>query len=70
MARRLPLIFLLWLGTDLYFYQAIQTLVNAGAFLSSYWLIDLLLMSGIIAAIFVRRGSRIQQTLIAWLIAR
>ena len=67
MARRLPLIFLLWLGTDLYFYQAIQTLVNAGAFLSSYWLIDLLLMGGIIAAIFVQRGSRIQQTLIAWL---
>src|ERR1700709_2059564 len=67
MAKRLPLIILLWLGTDLYFYQAVQVLLNSGMFLWCYWLIDLLLMSGIVAAIFVRRGSRPQQTLIAWL---
>ena len=67
MAKRLPLIILLWLGTDFYFYQAIRIFVNTDAFLWSYWLIDLLLMSGIVAVIFVRRGSRSQQTLIAWL---
>jgi hypothetical protein len=67
MAKRLPLIILLWLGTDLYFYQAVQTLVNSGALLWCYWLIDLLLMSGIIAVISARRGLRVQQTLIAWL---
>lgn len=67
MAKRLPLIILLWLGTDLYFYQVVQTLVSSGTLLWCYWLIDLLLMTGIIAAIFVRRGSRMQQTLIAWL---
>lgn len=61
------MIILLWLGTDFYFYQALQTLVNPGTFLWFYWLIDLLLMSGIVAVIFVRRGSRSQQTLIAWL---
>jgi len=67
MAKRLPLILLLWLGSDLYFYQAVRNLVNSSAFLWCYWLIDLLLMTGIVAVIFVRRGSRSQQTLIAWL---
>ena len=67
MAKRLPLIFLLWLATDVYFHQAVKTLVNSSAWSWGYWLIDLVLMSGIVAAIFVRRGSRLQQTLIAWL---
>ena len=67
MAKRLPLILLLWLAADAYFYQAVRTLVDPGAALWAYWLIDLLLMSGIVAAIYLRRGSRTQQTLIAWL---
>src|SRR4051812_47699465 len=67
MARRLPLIILLWLGADFYFYQAVQTLVSSDALLWCYWLIDLLLMGGIVAVIFVRRGSRLQQMLIEWL---
>src|ERR1700712_1081790 len=67
MAKRLPLIILLWLGTDFYFYQAVHILKNSNVFLWCYWLLDLLLMGGIAAVIFVRRGSRPQQTLIAWL---
>jgi predicted MPP superfamily phosphohydrolase len=67
MAKRLPLIVLLWLVSDLYFFQAIKTLTNSGIILQCYWLIDLLLVSSIVAAIFIRRGSRTQQTLIAWL---
>jgi predicted MPP superfamily phosphohydrolase len=67
MAKRFPLIILLWLGTDFYFYQAVQILVKSDVLQWSYWLIDLLLMSGIVAVIIVRRGSRLQQTLIAWL---
>jgi predicted MPP superfamily phosphohydrolase len=67
MAKRLPLIFLLWLGSDLYFYQAVQTLFSSSPLSWCYWLIDLTLITGIIAAIFVRRGSHVQQTLIAWL---
>jgi len=66
MAKRLPLIILLWLGTDLYFNQAVQTL-SSGAYTWIYWLIDLLIMGGVIALVFVRRGSDIQRTLIAWL---
>ena len=67
MAKRLPLIILLWLGADLYFYQAVQTFVHSGALRWCYWLIDLLILSGLIAAIFAPRGSRLQQTLIPWL---
>src|SRR4051812_33305800 len=67
MVKRFLLIILLWLGTDLYFYQAVQTVTNSDTILWSYWLIDLLLMICIVAAVFVRRGSSIQQTLFAWL---
>ncbi|RXK86029.1 metallophosphoesterase [Filimonas effusa] len=67
MAKRLPLIILLWLGADLYFYQAIQTVTSSGAFVWLYWLIDLLLIGGIVSVIFVKRGSELQQTLITWL---
>ncbi len=67
MAKRLPLIILLWLGADLYFFQAVRMFVHSSAFLWTYWLVDLLLMGGIVAVIFVRRGSRVQQTLITWL---
>lgn len=67
MAKRLPLIILLWLGTDFYFYQVLQNLSNSNTFLGLYWLIDLILMGGIVAAIFVPRGSKLQQSLITWL---
>src|ERR1700761_9573292 len=67
MAKRLPLIILLWLGADFYFYQAVQTLISSSALLWCYWLIDVLLMIGIVAIIFVQRGSKIQQILITWL---
>ncbi len=66
MARRLPLILLLWLGADLYFYQAITTLAPSPASLWIYWLPDLLIMGGIVAAVSVQRGSRLQQALIPW----
>jgi predicted MPP superfamily phosphohydrolase len=67
MARRLPFILLLWLGADLYFYQAIRTIVSSDTLLWAYWLVDLLLIAGIFLSFSVPRGSRIQQTLIAWL---
>ena len=67
MARRLPLILLIWLGADLYFYQAVQTLYSSTTLSWWYWLIDPLIMSGLIAAIFIRRGSRLQQHLITWM---
>jgi len=67
MAKRLPLILLIWLCADLYFYQAVRTLVHSDALSWVYWLIDPLIMTGIITGIFVRRGSRLQQHLITWM---
>jgi predicted MPP superfamily phosphohydrolase len=67
MARRLLLILVLWLAADLYFYQAIQTFTDSSALLWCYWLIDLLVITGITVTIFVQRGSKLQQTLMAWL---
>ncbi|KAI9452842.1 metallophosphoesterase [Russula earlei] len=67
MAKRLPQIILLWLVTDIYFYQALRTLAPAGAWLWAYWLIDLLFIAGTATVILVRHGSRIQQILVPWL---
>lgn len=64
MARRLFLIIVLWFCTDLYFYQAIHTLTDAAIYLWIYWVIDLVLMGGMAAVIFSRRGSPTQQRLI------
>ncbi len=67
MANRLPLIILLWVFTDFYFFQAVKTLSGSAMYSWLYWLIDLLLIGFMLAAIFVRRGSRVQQLLITWL---
>lgn len=67
MANRLPLIILLWVITDFYFFQAVKTLSGSAMYSWLYWLIDLLLIGFMLAAIFVRRGSRVQQLLITWL---
>jgi len=68
MASRLFFILLLWLGADLYFYQAVQTIVSSGALLWAYWLVDFLLIAGIFLSLAAPRGSRVQQTLFAWVI--
>jgi predicted MPP superfamily phosphohydrolase len=67
MAKRFPLIILLWLGTDLYFYQVVKTLLISGTLLRYYWLPDLLLITGIVAVFFLQRGSRVWQSSINWL---
>src|ERR1700754_1582758 len=68
MIMMIPLIFLLWICTDLYFYQAVQTLTNSEVVRSSYWGIDVLLMVGLVAVISMRRrGSATPNSLIAWL---
>lgn len=68
MVRRLLFILLLWMGTDIYFYQALQVIVSSGLILWAYWLIDVLLIGGIFAALATPRGSRIQQRLFSWVI--
>lgn len=67
MAKRLPLIILLWLITDMYFYRAVQTVFSTANIVTAYWLVDILLIVGLVGALFLRRGTQLQQTLITWL---
>ncbi len=68
MVRRLSIILLLWIASDVYFYQAIQVVVSSVSFLWAYWLVDILLIAGIFAALAVPRGSKAQQTIFSWVI--
>jgi predicted MPP superfamily phosphohydrolase len=67
MTKRLSLVILLWLATDLYFYQAIHTLSVSPTWFWIYWGIDLLLVAATAAMILMRRGSPVQQRLMTWL---
>lgn len=67
MLKRSPFIILIWLLSNLYFYQAIKTTAATNQYAVLYWAINLLLIGGIVTAFFVRRGSHLQQTLITWL---
>lgn len=67
MAIILLFIILLWVGTDLYFYQAVHTLTDSDLVHTFYWGIDVVLMLGLVAILFIRRGSRTPYRLIGWL---
>ena len=67
MTRILPLVILLWLGADLYFFQAVQTFVGSGSWLWLYWLIDVLLIAGLLTVVLTGPAKRIQQKAIPWL---
>ncbi|MDT3404323.1 metallophosphoesterase [Mucilaginibacter terrae] len=65
MAKRLPLILLLFIAADVYFYQAILTLSSNSMLHTAYWLLDVLLIAGFISLIFVRRTGGSAYRLIA-----
>lgn len=62
MARRLLLMLLIFVVSDIYFYQAITTLTGNPLIHLGYWLIDIMLMAGMIFIVFARRtGSNAQR---------
>lgn len=61
------MIILIWLGADLYFYQAVSVLVHTPWLRQAYWGLDLLLMAGVFVVMFSGRRARLQQALITWL---
>lgn len=64
MAKRLSLILLLFLVGDTYFYQAVITLTQNPLLHLSYWVIDILLITGIISTVFMlRAGNQVQRLL-------
>ncbi|MRG47562.1 metallophosphoesterase [Chitinophaga sp. SYP-B3965] len=69
MARRLLLMLLIFVVSDIYFYQAIATLTGNPLIHLAYWLIDITLMAGILFIIFVRRTGSNAQRFIAMLMS-
>lgn len=64
MAKRLSLILLLFLVGDIYFYQAVITLTQNPLLHLGYWVIDILLIAGIISTVFMlRAGNQVQRVL-------
>jgi predicted MPP superfamily phosphohydrolase len=64
MAKRFSFILLLFLVGDVYFYQAVVTLTQNPALRLSYWVIDILLIAGIISTIsMLRAGKQVQRLL-------
>lgn len=69
MARRLLLMLLIFVVSDIYFYQAIATLTANPLIHLGYWLIDITLMAGILFIVFVRRMGSNAQRFIALLMS-
>jgi len=69
MAKRLPFILILWLLTDIYFFQAVETLTTNAFIHGAYRFIDIILIGGMIAILFVRRNGKTAQNLITALMA-
>ncbi|PZR28116.1 MAG: phosphohydrolase [Citrobacter freundii] len=69
MVRRLLMILLLFLVADIYFYQAVTTLSKNGTLRLVYWLIDALLITGMISIIWLRRTGENAQRWIAGLMS-
>ncbi|HWZ04596.1 MAG TPA: hypothetical protein VNX40_13355, partial [Mucilaginibacter sp.] len=67
MRKRLPFILLAWILADIYFYHAVETLTNNQFILWGYWLLDLLIVAGLILVIGQRRANRPPGNTIAWL---
>jgi predicted MPP superfamily phosphohydrolase len=69
MAKRLPLILILWLLTDIYFFQAVETLTANPLIHQAYRFIDIILIGGMLSLIFIRRDGKFAQLLITGLMA-
>jgi predicted phosphodiesterase len=69
MKRRLPLILLAWIASDIYFFRAVSTLTTNPFILWTYWLIDLLIAGGFAYLVTRRRAGEQSQSLIAALMA-
>lgn len=62
MAKRLILFLLLFLISDIYFYQAVVTLFSGSSIPIFYWFVDVLIIVSIVSIIFLRqRISDIQR---------
>ena len=69
MKRRVLLILLILVISDIYFYQVVQTLSNNPLILYGYWLFDLFLITGMLLVTFMRRANQAPPKAISWIMA-
>ncbi|MCG2612838.1 metallophosphoesterase [Terrimonas sp. NA20] len=69
MVRRLLLILLVFIIADIYFYQAVTTLTQHSGLRLAYWLLDSLLIAGMVSIVFLRRAGQNTQRWIAGLMS-
>jgi predicted MPP superfamily phosphohydrolase len=66
MKQRIPLVVLLWLFTDLYFFNTVRTITDNQTIHIAYWAADVIIGAFILIAIF-SSGARHSTKLISWL---
>jgi len=70
MRQRIPLIILVWLVADIYFFHAVKILTDNSPIATwIYWMIDVLLILGIVFFFFVRRAAGRPSAVISILMA-
>jgi predicted MPP superfamily phosphohydrolase len=69
MRKRVPLILLLLVIADIYFFQAVQTLTANTFIHAAYWVFDLIIIAGFVVAFTSRRSSKWVHRLISILMA-
>ncbi|HEY4195233.1 MAG TPA: metallophosphoesterase [Mucilaginibacter sp.] len=69
MRKRVPFILLLLVLADIYFFQAIQTLTNIPYLRLAYWLSDLVIIGGFVAAFTMRKATKLMPGLISLLMS-
>lgn len=69
MRKRLPLILLIWVLAEVYFYQAVKTLTSSTLILTFYWSLDALIFLGFFAMIRLRLRKTQPAWLATWVMA-
>lgn len=67
MKKRVPIVLLILVLADPYFYQAVKTLTANAVILNAYWLFDALLIAGLLLVMLTRSPTRTYPKLIGWL---
>ena len=58
MKKRAPFIILIWIVTDLYFFQGVKTLISLNFILWGYWAIDLVLGAVVLYFVLMRKSDQ------------
>lgn len=69
MKKRIPFIIVAWLLADLYFFEAVKTVTSSGLILWGYWLLDILVASGVFYTVAIGKRNQISPKIVSLLMA-